>query len=222
MPRTQQPPRRPRSQSSGILAFITQAITNYHTTGAVAPSSAALARAMTQSLRTHAGPKRILEVGPGTGPFTRAMLAALKPGDELHVVEINPAFAERLDHSMLEPFRRENPDITVELHCQAIETADVVGPFDFVVCGLPFNNFPPALVRSIFRRMIALLKTGGELAYFEYAAVRIMKGSFVGTEGRKKLGKIRAVGKILQKRHRGTRTLVLSNFPPAVAVKLHG
>jgi phospholipid N-methyltransferase len=207
---------------NGLLAFITQAISNYHFTGAVAPSSSALAKAMTKSLRTHSGPKRMLEVGPGTGPFTKEMLKAMRDGDEFHIVEINPTFAQRLERTLLQPFQQKFPQRFVHLHCQPIETAEVTGKFDYVVCGLPFNNFPPALVRAIFRRMIALLEEEGELTYFEYAAVRVMKGSFVSKEGRKKLGQIGAVGKVLRKRHNGTRKLVLGNFPPAVAVKLRG
>lgn len=218
-PKQSRPGRSPRN---GLMAFIAQAISHYHTTGAVAPSSVALARAMTKSLRHHAGPKRMLEVGPGTGPFTREMLKAMHDGDELHIVEINPSFAARLEESLLDPFQRRYPQRFVHLYCQPIETAEVTGPFDYVVCGLPFNNFPPALVRAIFRRMLALLRDGGELSYFEYAAVRVMKGSFVNREGRKKLGQIGAVGKVLQKRHRGTKQLVLGNFPPAVAVRLRG
>jgi phospholipid N-methyltransferase len=207
---------------NGLMAFISQVFRNYRHTGAVAPSSAALAKAMTRSLRTHAAPKRMLEVGPGTGPFTREMLKAMRDGDELHIVEINPAFAQRLQDSLVDPFQRRHPQRFVHLYCDAIETAEVEGPFDYIVCGLPFNNFPPTLVRSIFRRMIALMREGGELSYFEYAAVRVMKGSFVNRAGRKKLGQIHAVGKVLSKRHRGTRQLVLGNFPPAVAVRLRG
>lgn len=211
-----------RTPRNGLLAFITQAIRNYHHTGAVAPSSPALAKAMTASLRKHTGPKRMLEVGPGTGPFTREMLNAMRDGDELHIVEINPLFAQRLQKTLVDPFSRKHAARFVQISCQPIETAEVKGPFDFIVCGLPFNNFPPTLVRQIFRRMLDLLAVEGELSYFEYAAVRVMKGSFVNAAGRKKLSQIRAVGKVLSKRHRGTRTLVLGNFPPAVAVKLRG
>jgi phospholipid N-methyltransferase len=211
-----------KTSGNGLVAFIEQVFRNYHHTGAIAPSAPALAKAMTRSLRRHSGPKRMLEVGPGTGPFTKEMLKAMRDGDEMHIVEINPAFAQRLQETLLDSFIREHPQRFIHLYCDAIETAQVKGPFDYIICGLPFNNFPPALVRSIFRRMLALLKPGGELAYFEYAAVRVMKGSVVNREGRKKLGQIGAVGKVLEKRHHGTRQLVLGNFPPAVAVRLRG
>ncbi len=203
-----------------MVAFMGQVFKNYRSTGAVLPSSPALAKAMTRSLSKAAGPKRLLEVGPGTGPFTKQILKALHDGDELHIVEINPAFAQRLDALLLLPFRIKHPNIQVVLHCQAIETAPLTGKFDYIVCSLPFNNFPPEVVRSIFRRLMAMLTPGGELVYFEYAGVKYMKGSVVGPKGRKNLDRIQAVGKVLGRRHAGKRELVLGNLPPAVAVRL--
>src|SRR5206468_12065401 len=101
-----------------------------------------------------------------------------------------------------------------------IQTVPIDGTFDYIICGLPFNNFPPVVVRSIFRRLLELLTPGGELAYFEYAGVRFMKGPLVGNEGRRKLKRINAMGKVLRRKHKGRRELALGNMPPAVAVRL--
>jgi phospholipid N-methyltransferase len=171
-------------------------------------------------MRAARGSIRVLEVGPGTGPFTRAMLKLLKSGDELHIVEINPNFAKLIEHRYLAPFRAKHPEIAATLHCESIETVKLDGTFDHIVCGLPFNNFPPALVRSIFRRLMGLLSPGGELSYFEYAGVRMFKAPMVGRKGRKKLKEIGAMSKVLRRRHLGRRELVLGNLPPAIAVRL--
>lgn len=205
---------------NNLLAFVSQVFKNHRHTGALMPSSPALAKAMTRSLRHATGTKRLLEVGPGTGPFTRYMLKALRDGDELHIVEINPVFARSLEEKLLRPFRQKHPHIVVKLHCEPIETADIDGPFHFIVCGLPFNNFPPPAVRAIFRRLLSLLSLGGELAYFEYAGVRAMKAPLVGEKGRRQLKSIGQMGKVLRRKHRGKRELVLGNMPPAVAVRL--
>jgi len=197
-----------------------QAVKNVRQTGAVLPSSPALARVMTRTLRAADGPKRLLEVGPGTGAFTREMLAALRPGDELHIVELNPAFCARLEARLLGPFRRRNPNAHVYLHQAPIEQANLEGVFDFIVCGLPFNNFPSTLVRSIFRQLLSLLAPSGELVYFEYAGVRVMKAPLVGSDGRRHLRQISNLGRALRRRHRGKREFVLGNFPPAIAVRL--
>jgi phosphatidylethanolamine/phosphatidyl-N-methylethanolamine N-methyltransferase len=204
-----------------MLVFMKQLLRDFRNTGALLPSSPRLAQAMTRSIRRRSrGPMRVLEVGPGTGPITRELLKAMRSGDELHVVEINPSFSRRLEERLLAPFRAARPDVRVVLHCCPIEAAPLEGRFDSIVCSLPFNNFPPPLVRRIFRQLLELLAEGGELVYFEYAGVRVLKGSVVGVEGRRKLKRIGATAKALNRRHAGRRELVLSNMPPAVAVRL--
>jgi phospholipid N-methyltransferase len=175
---------------------------------------------MTRGLADLRGRRRVLEVGPGTGPFTERLLRNLRDGDHFDIVEMNPAFCRELERRLLAPHRRRRPGITVALHAAAIEQAELQGPYDLIVCGLPFNNFPPALVRSIFRRMMGLLREGGELAYFEYAGVRTMKAPLVGPRGRKQLKGIAKVGESLRRKHKGKRELVLGNLPPAVATHL--
>ena len=162
----------------------------------------------------------VLEVGPGTGPFTERILGHLRDGDHFDIVELNAAFCQELDRRLLLPHRRRHPGTSVVLHQAPIEQAPIDGPYDLIVCGLPFNNFPPALVRSIFRRMMSLLREGGELAYFEYAGVRTFKAPLVGATGRRQLRGIAKVGQSLRRKHEGSKELVLGNLPPAVAVHL--
>lgn len=205
-----------------MLAFVGQFFTNFKTTGAILPSGGMLAKAMTRPVRRAHGPRRILEVGPGTGSFTKHLLEILNPGDEFHIVEINNAFARHLEKRYLKSFRLDNPDITVILHCQPVEDAGIEGVFDFIICGLPFNNFPASLMRQIFRKMISLLTEGGKLTYFEYAGLRIFKAPIVGIKGREKLRRQRAIVKVLHRRHCGQRDFVLANVPPAYALHLTG
>ena len=65
---------------------------NFHTTGAILPSSRFLARAMTFDLKGPRRPARILEVGPGTGAVTREIVRHLQDDDRFDAVEINPSF----------------------------------------------------------------------------------------------------------------------------------
>ncbi|MEE2972998.1 MAG: methyltransferase domain-containing protein [Planctomycetota bacterium] len=204
-----------------MLEFITQSIKNFRHTGAICPSGRFLAREMTRSIRERPGRRRVLEVGPGTGPFTRRILAELRPGDELDIVEINSAFCEQIERRLLKPFRRRNPGITVRLHQCPIESAALGSDYDHIVCGLPFNNFEPPLVRRIFRRMLDLLDENGDLVYFEYAAVRRMKAPLAKSKVRAGLRRIEAHGRSMVRRHGGRRHLVVGNIPPAVAIRLH-
>jgi phospholipid N-methyltransferase len=205
-----------------VLDFLTEALRDFRHTGSVWPSSPVLAKAMTSSIARIEGPRRVLEVGPGTGPFTKAILRKLRAGDQFDMVEINESFCRKLEKSLLSPYRGRHPHVAVRLHCAPIEEAALEGPYDVIVCGLPFNNFPPKLMRQIFRRMFALLKDDGELVYFEYAGVRVMKGPVMDSAGRARLKRIDAYGKSLRRKHDGKKELVLANFPPAIAYRLKG
>ena len=62
--------------------------------GAVAPSGRGLAGLITSKITPASAP--ILELGPGTGVFTRALLARGIPEDQLTLVECDPGFARIL------------------------------------------------------------------------------------------------------------------------------
>ncbi|TVQ52454.1 MAG: methyltransferase domain-containing protein [Phycisphaerales bacterium] len=203
-----------------MLVFARQLLKDRHHTGAILPSSGRLAREMTRALQVHRGQKRVLEVGPGTGPFTKSILRSLRDGDEFHVVELSPMFCRQIERRLIEPFRQQQPGVKIVLHNDPIQSAILPGSFDFIVCGLPFNNFPPDLVRAIFRRLIGLLAEDGRLTYFEYAGVRMLKSTVSSEAVRRKLKQIGMTGRVLKRRHDGTRKLVLGNVPPAIAVSL--
>ena len=205
-----------------MFDFLTEAIRNFRSTGSVWPSSPALTKAMTSTIARVDGPRRVLEVGPGTGPFTKSILKKLRAGDHFDLVEINQTFCRKLERNILAGYRARHPNVQVRLHCAPIEEADLAGPYDVIVCGLPFNNFPPRLMRQIFRRMFELLKDSGEIVYFEYAGVRVMKGPVMDRAGRARLKRIGAIGKSLRRKHAGSKELVLGNFPPAIAYRLRG
>src|SRR5215467_14345386 len=65
------------------------------TVGAVTASSRALAAAMVEGLDLGSG-RRIVELGPGTGAFTGAIVERLRPGSEFLAVDIDPAFVRQV------------------------------------------------------------------------------------------------------------------------------
>ncbi len=120
----------------------------------------------------------MLEVGCGTGAFTKKILKTLNAGDVFHVVELSTDFCDAIEATVLKPFRENNPEIEVLLHNVAIEDANLEGEFNAIICGLPFNNFPVELVQHLFGVMFRLLRPGCELAYFEYLGMRGLKRIF--------------------------------------------
>jgi phosphatidylethanolamine/phosphatidyl-N-methylethanolamine N-methyltransferase len=76
--------------------FLMSLMSTPHLTGAVAPSGRALARAMAAA----AGPPAqglVIELGPGTGPVTRALLDRGLDRRRLVMVEYNPDFCRILE-----------------------------------------------------------------------------------------------------------------------------
>lgn len=203
---------------AGYGAFFRQFREQFETTGAIAPSSRFLAAAMTRFLASRpagAAPVRVLEIGPGTGPVTDCIVRQLRPGDVFDLVELNGEFVQILQHR----FEAEPAWSAVHSQCRIVQmpiqqfVAD--SPYDFVISGLPLNNFPAALVREITDSYFRLLRAGGVLSYFEYMYVRpVRKLLTLGAERRRivEIDDIMA-GHCL--RSRISRDSVWINLPPA-------
>ena len=82
--------------------FAAEAIADYKTTGAVAPSSRYLARAMLQPLILKPGCV-VVELGPGTGVMTGVLLEALPPDSTLLAFEISDRFYSYLKAKFPDP-----------------------------------------------------------------------------------------------------------------------
>jgi phospholipid N-methyltransferase len=189
---------------------------HFRSTGALLPSSRFLGRALVSELRKPRGPSRILEVGPGTGSVTAQILRHLRPDDHLDAVEINAHFVTLLERRFLdEPrFRRYHDQVRL-IHAPVEELlGDRV--YDFIISGLPLNNFPTAQVRDIFRAFNRLLKPGGMLSYFEYVLIRQLKTPFANRRERRRLYRVgRVVGQYIGA-YQFRRQHVLMNVPPAI------
>ncbi|WP_439383697.1 class I SAM-dependent methyltransferase [Amycolatopsis lexingtonensis] len=126
-------------------------------TGAIAPSSPRLAEPMTAGLGLERA-TRVAELGPGTGVFTEAVLALLRPEARLTAVEINPRFAEAL--------RKRFPQVDVVTG--TAEHLDRAG-LDVVVSGLPWTAMTAARQQRILDAVVAALAPAGRFTTFAYA-----------------------------------------------------
>jgi phosphatidylethanolamine/phosphatidyl-N-methylethanolamine N-methyltransferase len=132
-------------------------------TGAVSPSGKALARAMAREVPVD-GDWPILELGPGTGPVTAALIERGVAPDRIVAVEFNPDFCALL----VQRFRGLNVvegdayDLTMTL------PPGLSGPYAAVVSSLPLlNRPPPARVAAIDGALERVLPGGG-LVQFSY------------------------------------------------------
>jgi phosphatidylethanolamine/phosphatidyl-N-methylethanolamine N-methyltransferase len=84
-----------KSTFADSARFLRQMIENPHIVGAVSPSGPALARTMASFVDlSREGP--IIELGPGTGPVTKALLARGVPLERLLLVEYETKFCHLL------------------------------------------------------------------------------------------------------------------------------
>lgn len=198
------------------LHFFRQFRAQTRTTGSVLPSSRSLARALTQPARLGKRPRRILEAGPGTGAVTAELVALLEPGDRLDLAEINSAFVAHLQRRFAaEPAFQARQSQCRILH-RSVQEIEGEHDYDFIVSGLPLNNFDLALVEQIFGAFQRLLAPAGTLSYFEYLALRRLKFPLRAQERRR----VRELSQYLDEKIRRWQTgatWVLWNFPPAVA-----
>ena len=193
---------------------------DFHHTGALLPSGLFLAKALSRPLQGQRGPARILEVGPGTGSVTRVLIERLRPGDHLDAVEINPYFASQLeDRIHRDPVMRLKRD-QIRIITAPVQEVPGESVYDFIVSGLPLNNFSTGDIRSIFTSLDRLVRPDGTLTYFEYALVRRLKAPFVGKSERHRLFRVGRLVSQYVKAYQVRRESVFMNVPPAIVREL--
>ena len=116
---------------------------------------------MTQGLMATCGP--VIELGPGTGVFTAALLRRGIPAAQVGVIEASESFAAALSLRF--------PQVAV-IHDDAARIRHVtpfgLGAADLVICGLPLLSMPQAKVLRIVAGIMRVLKPDGELRLFTY------------------------------------------------------
>ncbi|HUC60949.1 MAG TPA: hypothetical protein VMF53_03250 [Alphaproteobacteria bacterium] len=131
--------------------------------GAVAPSGPALGRLMAHQVDPRgAGP--VVELGPGTGAITKALLeAGIAPG-RLILVE--------REEELYRWLKAQFPKLDVRHedagrlgHCLA---RDRIAEVDAVVSSLPLLSMPPAVARGIVDQALSVLGPQGVLIQFTY------------------------------------------------------
>lgn len=132
---------------------------NPRTTGALAPSSVRLARALADLAK---GADHVLELGAGTGAVTQA-LATVVNEDALQVVELQKKLATSL--------KKRYPNLKV-LHSTAHHALDNYRQCGSVaiVSSLPFRSLPAAIKHLTVQSLLGFLASspGSQLIQYTY------------------------------------------------------
>jgi len=148
-------------------------------TGAVVPSCKLLARAMARLVDTGiAGP--IVELGPGTGPVTEALVERGVDPARLVLVEFNPVFCRML--------RSRYPAATV-VQGDAYRLKHLLGsllrePAAAVVSGLPLFTTPLRTRLRLMSDAFGLLLPAAPFIQFTYAVVSPIPRNLPGAQAR--------------------------------------
>ncbi|AYD01201.1 methyltransferase domain-containing protein [Neorhizobium sp. NCHU2750] len=148
-------------QGADVWRFLRSWASNPLRVGAVAASGQTLARLITQEIGADAGP--VIELGPGTGVFTRALLARGVAESELTLIEYGHEFLPMLE-------RRFPAARVLQMDASRLRRAQI---FDgqaagAAVSGLPLLSMSPRKQTAILAGVFAYLKPGASLYQFTY------------------------------------------------------
>jgi phosphatidylethanolamine/phosphatidyl-N-methylethanolamine N-methyltransferase len=153
-----------RFQPNGRLTFLKGFLRHPTSVGSITPSSRFLERRIVAGANI-ARTRMVVELGPGTGGTTRAILNALPPSARLLTLEIDPDFVEHLKSF-------SDPRLCVRLGsadriCEALSQDGFPRP-DAVVSGIPFSTMPPAAGRRILHAIWDCLRPGGCFLAYQF------------------------------------------------------
>lgn len=157
------PPPSPAAWRDGA-EFLRGFLRNPAQVGSVIPSSPQLE----QRLVRHAGIAEagsVVELGPGTGGTTAALLQALPATGRLLAIELDPRFHRHVAGTLHDPRlaleRGSAEDLADFLAAHAMDRPDAI------VSGIPFSTMPGEVSRRIARGIAQVLRPGGRFVAYQ-------------------------------------------------------
>ena len=152
---------RERHGAKDLLLFLRAWAAHPLRIAAVSPSSSSLADLITSEITSASSP--VIELGPGTGVFTRALVARGVPEDRLVLVEAEVGFSQLLA-------RRFPSAHVLSIDAAHFGRAKIPGsaPAGAAISGLPLLSMSPRKVIAILDGTFDRLRPHGALYQFTY------------------------------------------------------
>lgn len=149
-----------------MALFGRELVTNPRGTGAAFPSSLFLARRMASFIEPGTQ-SPIVELGPGTGSITQAILERGIAPEQLITIEKSEKLVDHL--------RKRFPQLSI-IHGDASELQTIVEKatgledhtVDYIISCLPFRSLPDDVSRAIIDQIKNVLSSTGKLIQFTY------------------------------------------------------
>ena len=191
--------------------FVAEALSDFATVGAIAPSSRYLTRAMLRPLPLE-NARVVVELGPGTGVMTRALLNGLPSDATLLAFEINQRFARYLrstiTDSRLVLIHAPAEALQEELSRRGCRHVDAV--LSSLAMGLMSDRQRHALLSEIS----ICLKKKGIFTQYQYLHSLQLRG--------RQLSKFDLSGLLWQYFRSVQRKIIWRNLPPAFVFTCRG
>ena len=134
--------------------------------GALAPSSKFLVNKMCDKIDFE-NAKAILELGPGTGVFSKEILARASADTKIIIVELNEEFFKLLQKNLKDPrviLVRDSAD-----NIDLILKENNIKHVDAILSSLPLAVIPEKIKKRIIIKSHAILRTGGSFVQYQYS-----------------------------------------------------
>jgi phosphatidylethanolamine/phosphatidyl-N-methylethanolamine N-methyltransferase len=145
-----------------VIPFLRAFLNNPRRVGAIAPSGAALAEAITAEISPDSAP--VIELGPGTGSFTQRLIERGVPEDRLTLIEYGPDFAHMLEQRFSQA-RVIRMDAARLKQVQLFDDEEKAGA---VISGIPLLSMSPRQVFGILNGVFHHLRADGAFYQFTY------------------------------------------------------
>jgi len=162
-PERHQLAKRLKPQPDHRFAFLQGFLTKPKEVGSIIPSSRFLERRVVRATGA-SDAKLIVELGPGTGGTTRALLRSMGPDARLLAIEINPRFVallRRINDPRLIVHQGSAAEIGATLDQHELPTPDVI------VSGIPFSTMTVGIGREILHSVHDALHAGGRFVAYQ-------------------------------------------------------
>ncbi|HEM46300.1 MAG TPA: methyltransferase domain-containing protein [Alphaproteobacteria bacterium] len=152
-------------QKDHRLAFFRGFLSRPKEVGSIIPSSRFMERRIVRTADLESA-RLAVELGPGTGGTTRALLRHMRPDATLLAIEINPDFVRLLRRTF------DDPRLIVH-HGSATEIPQILakhglGAPDVILSGIPFSTMERSLGTEILRSVRDSLSTNGRFVAYQF------------------------------------------------------
>lgn len=156
-----------RSRIAEQVTFLGTVVRAPRAVGAIAPTHEQTARLIASGVDPQSG-LPVLELGPGTGAITEAILKTGLPQERLYAIEYSASFCRHLQEHYPDAhfFQGDAFDAEKTLADRLGDAAPKT--FDCVISGLPLLNFPLEKRLHVFNSALAAMAPGRPFVQFSY------------------------------------------------------